>query len=151
MANHPTRRRGDQGDARQRAVSSLQREITSLVRRARARTADLHVELSLVEYSFLDYMSETGGCTASDLGRNFQLQRSTVSRQLAAMDSSGLVERRDNVEHRGSPLLLPSAQGRKALEVASRKRLEVLEERLEGWEVDDVATLAALLARYNAG
>jgi DNA-binding MarR family transcriptional regulator len=131
------------------AISGVQHEITALVRRTRARSAHLNVELSLVDYSLLEHMRTTGGCRAADLAVNFHLARSTVSRQVDGLERAGLVERVENSANRASPLLRPSRAGSEALARADRARAELLDERLAEWDTDDIALLASLLARYN--
>src|SRR5262245_55640959 len=79
--------------ARDRAIDTIQRELTAFARRARTQAAQLHPELSLVTHSLLDHMEKSGGCRGTDLASHFLLDKSTVSRQLAMMEREGLIVR----------------------------------------------------------
>jgi hypothetical protein len=50
------------------AVETIQREMTVFARRARASAGRMHPELSLVSYTLLGHLEESGGCRATDLG-----------------------------------------------------------------------------------
>ena len=68
------------------AVETIQREMTAFARRARASAGRLHPELSLVSYTLLGHLEESGGCRATDLAAHHALDKSTVSRQVAALE-----------------------------------------------------------------
>ena len=69
------------------AVETIQREMTVFARRARAAAGRMHPELSLVSYTLLGHLEEVGGCRATDLAAHYALDKSTVSRQVAALDA----------------------------------------------------------------
>src|SRR3954466_6817559 len=83
------------------AVETIQREMTAFARRARASAGRMHPELSLVSYTLLGHLEDSGGCRATDLAAHYALDKSTVSRQVAALERARLVERRlDPDDHR---------------------------------------------------
>lgn len=63
---------------RETAVETIQREMTSFARRARAMAGRMHPELSLVSYTLLSHLDEKGGCRATDLATHYALDKSTV-------------------------------------------------------------------------
>ncbi|MGA5701921.1 MarR family winged helix-turn-helix transcriptional regulator [Peterkaempfera bronchialis] len=131
-------------------IDTIQRELTAFARRARTRAAQLHPQLSLVTYSMLDHMVESGGCRATDLAAHFMLDKSTVSRQTAALERLGLIVRdADPGDHRGQ-ILRPSEQGLRLLQEAYEQRRASYEDRLTDWADDDLERLAGYLRRYNA-
>ena len=67
-------------------METIQREMTAFARRARASAGRLHPELSLVSYTLLGHLEESGGCRATDLAAHYALDKSTVSRQVTALE-----------------------------------------------------------------
>lgn len=83
------------------AVETIQREMTVFARRARASAGRMHPELSLVSYTLLGHLEERDGRRATDLAAHYALDKSTVSRQVSALERAGLIERRvDPDDHR---------------------------------------------------
>jgi DNA-binding MarR family transcriptional regulator len=132
------------------AVETIQREMTVFARRARASAGRLHPELSLVSYTLLGHLEEVGGCRATDLAAHYALDKSTVSRQVAALERATLIERRQDPEdHRVQVLHLTDA-GRRILAQVTESRRTAFRERLAQWPPEDLARFAEYLTRYNA-
>ncbi|MFD9462546.1 MarR family winged helix-turn-helix transcriptional regulator [Streptomyces sp. NPDC060027] len=132
------------------SVETIQREMTVFARRARASAGRMHPELSLVSYTLLGHLEEMGGCRATDLAAHYALDKSTVSRQVAALERAGLIERRmDPEDHRVQVLHLTEA-GTEILAQVTRSRRVAFRERLTGWSEEDLARFASYLMRYNA-
>ena len=136
--------------AAQQAVETIQREMTIFARRARASAGRMHPELSLVSYTLLGHLEESGGCRATDLAAHYALDKSTVSRQVAALERARLIERRlDPEDHRVQVLHLTGA-GEEILAQVTRSRRAAFRERLADWPEEDLTRFAAYLERYNA-
>ncbi|MGW3813973.1 MarR family winged helix-turn-helix transcriptional regulator [Streptomyces sp. NPDC005046] len=124
--------------------------MTVFARRARASAGRMHPELSLVSYTLLGHLEEIGGCRATDLAAHYALDKSTVSRQVAALERAGLIERRmDPDDHRVQVLHLTEA-GTEILAQVTRSRRAAFRQRLTGWSEEDLARFASYLLRYNA-
>ncbi|WP_035844594.1 MarR family winged helix-turn-helix transcriptional regulator [Kitasatospora azatica] len=135
---------------RDASIEIIQRELTAFARRARHKASQLHPELSLVTYSMLDLMNERGGCRAADLAAYFMLDKSTVSRQVGALEKLGYLSREaDPEDHRGQ-ILRPSDAGLALLRDAHEMRRQSFTERFTDWTDEDVARLAGYLVRYGA-
>ncbi len=133
------------------AVETIQREMTAFARRSRASAGRMHPELSLVSYTLLGHLEESGGCRATDLAAHYALDKSTVSRQVSALERDGLIERRlDPDDHRVHVLHLTAA-GRRILARVTERRRAAFRERLADWPEEDLARFAGYLVRYNAG
>jgi DNA-binding MarR family transcriptional regulator len=131
-------------------VETIQREMTIFARRARASAGRMHPELSLVSYTLLGHLEERDGCRATDLAAHYALDKSTVSRQVTALERGGLIERRlDPEDHRVQVLHL-TARGREILAQVTESRRAAFRERLADWPEEDLQRFAAYLARYNA-
>ncbi|KOU69261.1 MarR family transcriptional regulator [Streptomyces sp. MMG1533] len=123
--------------------------MTAFARRARASAGRMHPELSLVSYTLLGHLEESGGCRATDLAAHYALDKSTVSRQVAALERAGLVERRQDPEdHRVQVLDLTEA-GLSILAQVTERRRTAVRERLEDWPTEDLERFARYLVRYN--
>ncbi|SNX56358.1 MarR family transcriptional regulator [Streptomyces sp. TLI_55] len=132
------------------AVESIQREMTAFARRARASAGRMHPELSLVSYTLLGHLEERDGCRATDLAAHYALDKSTVSRQVAALERAALVERRlDPDDHRVQVLHLTEA-GREILAQVTESRRAAFQERLADWPEEDLVRFAGYLVRYNS-
>jgi len=84
----------------------------------------------------------------SELAASAELDPSTVSRQVAQLDRSGLVERApDPADGRAHRLAL-TVQGRVRLDEAIRRRRALLSRTLGVWKPEDVERLAQLLHSF---
>ncbi|WP_411107736.1 MarR family winged helix-turn-helix transcriptional regulator [Streptomyces sp. cmx-4-9] len=123
--------------------------MTSFARRARSAAARMHPELSLVSFTLLSHLEERPNCRASALAAHYALDKSTVSRQVAALERAGLIRRRpDPEDHRVHVLELTPA-GAAALAQAAESRRVMFHERLADWHGEDLDRFAAYLLRYN--
>jgi DNA-binding MarR family transcriptional regulator len=131
-------------------VETIQREMTIFARRARASAGRLHPELSLVSYTLLSHLEERDGRRATDLAAHYALDKSTVSRQVAALERADLIERRlDPEDHRVQVLHLTTA-GRRILAQVTENRQAAFRERLADWPEEDLTRFAGYLERYNS-
>ncbi|MCX5398320.1 MarR family winged helix-turn-helix transcriptional regulator [Streptomyces sp. NBC_00102] len=137
-------------DGREEYFDVIQRELTAFSRRARATAARLHPELTLVSQALLSYIHEENGCRATDLAAHYLLDKSTVSRQITALEKLGLIERHPDPEDQRIQVLHPTEAGLKALMSTQASRRAAYQERLADWTTEDLATFARSLLRYNA-
>lgn len=135
------------------AVASVERELTLLLRRSRALSDELarqvHPDLEASSYSLLASIRDLQPVQASQLAALYSVDKSAISRQLARLETIGLVERgTDADDARARPLVL-TARGRERLARASDGRRAQFHAAFEDWPQDDVVALAELLHRYN--
>jgi DNA-binding MarR family transcriptional regulator len=134
---------------REASMETIQRELTAIARRARATAARMHPEVSLVAYTILAHVEEQQGCRATDLAAHYLLDKSTVSRQVGALEKLGFLERRvDPADHRVQVLHL-APRGLEILAAARVSRRTSFEERLAEWDPADLSQFARYLVRYN--
>ncbi|MEU1870272.1 DNA-binding MarR family transcriptional regulator [Streptomyces ambofaciens] len=132
------------------AVESIQREMTVFARRARASAGRMHPELSLVSYTLLGHLEERDGRRATDLAAHYALDKSTVSRQVSALERAGMIERRVDPDDQRVQVLHLTESGRHALDRVTERRRTAFRERLADWPEEDLLRFAAYLERYNA-
>jgi DNA-binding MarR family transcriptional regulator len=135
-------------------VAALERELSVLLRRARAYSGELaravHPDLEAAAYGLLMHVVE-GDARAADLADYFGIDKSTVSRQVRLLEQLGLLRREPDPGDARVLRLVATEEGVRRLEAARAARRHYVEGRLQGWDPDDVGRLAGLLARYNAG
>ncbi|MFG2528505.1 MarR family winged helix-turn-helix transcriptional regulator [Streptomyces sp. NPDC048516] len=132
------------------SVETIQQEMTAFARRARATAARMHPELSLVSYTLLAHLDDQHGCRATDLAAHYLLDKSTVSRQIAALEKLDFVERRVDPEDHRVQVLHPTEKGAQVLANVTASRRKAFQGRLADWDEDDLDRFAAYLLRYNA-
>jgi len=134
---------------RSAAVERIQSELTTIARRGTARVRREDETLSFVDQSLLSFICANPGCRAVDIAAHFQLNRSTVSRQLGALAEFGLIAGADADSGRGHALAVTD-RGRELLDRAAGSVRAALDERLTGWSADELVLFAGMLSRYNA-
>ncbi|MEU1122053.1 MarR family winged helix-turn-helix transcriptional regulator [Streptomyces sp. NPDC005899] len=134
---------------REESLEVIQRELTAFARRARAAAARLHPDLPLVSYTLLAHIDRSQGCRAADLAAHYMLDKSTVSRQISALEKLGLVERHPDPNDHRIQVLRPTAAGITTLASTQASRRAAYRERLGDWTADDLAQFAEYLLRYN--
>ena len=146
----------DRPTADSRAV--VERELTRLLRRARASSAriaaDVHPDLDAAAYAVLVAIvdlaaASTAGVHAALLAETVGLHKSTMSRNLAQLETLGLIERVPDPADARARLLRLTALGEESVERSRRGRRERLAAQLDAWSDADVRRLGTLLGRLN--
>ncbi len=132
----------------------LERELGLLFRRSRALSdrmaRELHPDLDGASYGLLALLADFGPLRAGELVIRLGLDKSTVSRQVAALVALGLVTRTPDPDDARAQMLAPSAEGSARLARIRSARRARWESDLADWPRADIASLATLLARFNA-
>ncbi|RJL21767.1 MarR family winged helix-turn-helix transcriptional regulator [Bailinhaonella thermotolerans] len=131
-------------------IAGIYGELTRFTRRVRARGGAWHPDLSLVAYTLLAHIDGAGRVRAADLAAHYALDKSTVSRQVADLRERGLVTPVPDERDARAHVLTITPEGRRRLDEANASLRDRLEDRLSSWPEEDLATFAALLARFNA-
>lgn len=133
---------------REEAVARVYGELATITRRASARERAGDGPLTLVDHGLLELVRAQPGISAAELARVLGLNRSTTSRQIAALAAAGLLERGEGPG--GSYVLALTPAGTKALAKSREAHLAAIESRLGAWDTDRVRRLAEVLAAFNA-
>ncbi|MFF9647651.1 MarR family winged helix-turn-helix transcriptional regulator [Streptomyces sp. NPDC014622] len=134
---------------REASFDIIQREPTAFARRARAAAARLHPELPLVSYTLMAHIDDRHGCRATDPDAHYMLDKTTVSRQIGALEKLGLVERHPDPDDHRIQVLHPTEAGTRALASTQASRRAACQERLADWTEDDLAKFAEYPLRHN--
>jgi DNA-binding MarR family transcriptional regulator len=131
----------------------IQRELAVLIRRALRGTvlqAEGHEhKLDLAAYALLIRLADDGPQRSGDLARAFGVDKSTMSRQVSALQRAGLVTRLEDPADRRAYQVGISPAGQRSLEAARADRRRVYRELLGHWTETDRQDFARLLSRYN--
>lgn len=125
--------------------------LRSLVAISRRGLADARFEdapLSVTDQSIVMAIAEQPGIRSIDIARMFRLNRSTVSRQLAALTSLGIVCEAPSDSGRGRPLALTPA-GTAAYRGTLDTLQKIIDAHLAPWTDEEVARFAHDLERFD--
>jgi DNA-binding MarR family transcriptional regulator len=146
---HDARAAGDPEDplaAIERSLSYL----TRLSRPSRVFGVDLDADGRVVdraEYAVLARLAEFGPIRLTDLANVMEIDISTASRQVRALDIRGLVARTGLPDDQRTAHLRLTSAGEDVLERSRAQRVDGIKNRLSGWNDRDLASLARLLGR----
>lgn len=130
-------------------IDDLYHQLSSLIRRSRELSHELHPGMSLMAYTFLNLVESTPEIQASDLAERLGLDKSVVSRQLNQLFEDGFLDREGGRPgRRGDPLSLTRAGRRVSAADAKRVRARVVC-WLEEWDDREITAFASMIARFN--
>jgi DNA-binding MarR family transcriptional regulator len=131
-------------------VAELDEALVALVRRMLAVRVDGDVErLERTAYAVLAVLHDTGPQRLSGLAAHLQLDKSTVSRQLDALQERGMAERLPDPDDRRAQQLALTERGRRALRAVRAQRRRMLREAVGDWSDQDLDALVRLLRRLH--
>ena len=139
---------------RNAALIAVEQAFTVLSRRAtlprmRAKLiAQVGAPIEPGLYPLLRRIGQWGPIRNSELASRIGLDVSTVSRQVAGLERTGLVIRTVDPDDGRAALLALSAEGTRVVAKLQRARRELMGEALAEWPVDDLERLAELLEQF---
>lgn len=141
----------------ERGVASMrriERELLRLLRRVRRTSMEnarlVHPDLQVTGYGVLMFVADNEPTRAVDVVEALDMDKGSVSRQVAQLHQLGLLSRTDDPEDRRAHQLVLSDEGRKRLGVLRDHRRDELESRLASWSPTALASFAEQLGTYNA-
>lgn len=141
------------GSGRAVALARVHNGLSVVARRGATRNRPAGT-LSHVNQTLLRMLADHPGSRVVDIAEYFGFNRSTASRQTAALIEAGLIEEAPVDEaadtKRGQPLRL-SARGAGLLAEQAEAMRAVTATRMQDWSTEDVLLFAEILDRYNAG
>lgn len=138
---------------RDEATSALEHQVAMLLRRVRRGTAEraalVHPDLQSTSYSLLYTLVDHGPHRAHELAEMFALDKGAVSRIVHQLLELGFVERTPDPDDGRALILAATPAAIARFQAARAGRREHLDQRLSDWQTDEIASLAAGLARFN--
>ncbi|WP_033342241.1 MarR family winged helix-turn-helix transcriptional regulator [Catenuloplanes japonicus] len=140
----------DSGDD---VLGTIETQIALLMRLGeatrRATPVEPHRALDRAAYVILRHLAEAGPTNVSALAARLNLDGSTITRQVSAMQRDNLVTRgSDPADGRGT-LVSPTDHGLHCVAVVRSARRDLYGHILADWNAADRATLASLMHRLN--
>jgi DNA-binding MarR family transcriptional regulator len=133
------------------AATSAVRSLLRTARKAKARMmADARGDVESAMQALLHIVASEGPMRTSALAASAQSDLSTVSRQVAALVSSGLLERRADPADGRASLLALTPSGEAILAQYERASAAFYAEVLDGWSPDELEQFSALLGKFTA-
>lgn len=117
--------------------------------RSRLRPEDSGPHLEKAAYLLLSRLAGSGPARLSALAGDACLDLSTVSRQVAALEAEGLVERAADPADRRASVIAASARGMAVYERHRRAWLAALGDLTGDWTMDERREFTRLLGRIN--
>ena len=134
------------------ANNSIERQLTILLRRGNRvslSTQDGDVTLDRSAYGILCQLADEGPQRLGVLASVFQLDPSTITRQVQMLVERGLAMRESDPLDGRAYILDLTAAGREILTRTRRERRARLRRALEDWSEADLTGLARLLKEFN--
>ena len=134
-------------------TTRIEQQLTMLLRRTQRihfTTAAGEVELDRSGYGIMCRLHDEGAQRLSALAQAFGLDPSTITRQVQALEGSGLVRREVDPTDRRASLLDLTEEGRKVLTETREHRRARLQEALDDWSAQDLEDFGRLLEQFNS-
>lgn len=134
------------------AIGIIELELMKLVRHLDTfgRRSSLYVRVDRAGYLAMRVLEGLGPVSTNALAHALHLDASTVTRQVAALECQGFVERRANPADGRSSTIALTPQGRQSMCAVERERRRHIEALVRGWDDTDQADLGLTLTRLNA-
>ena len=145
---------GPSDDTVDAALKTVEHQISVFWRRARSVSHQLsrqvHPDMEPAAYGLLTVIRREGPIRLTDLALNIGVGKPSVSRQIAFLESIGLVSKEaDPLDGRAQAIRL-TPRGEEKMHQVQDARREVFRERLGEWPLEDLQTLATYMAKLNA-
>jgi DNA-binding MarR family transcriptional regulator len=126
-------------------------ELLKLVRHLETfgRKSSLYQEVDRAGYIALRTLDGLGPSCTNRLAQELHLDSSTITRQVAVLESGGLVTRHVDPNDGRSWLIDLTSRGRKAMHTVERGRHHAIDSMLHGWSTEEVHDLARMITKLN--
>jgi DNA-binding MarR family transcriptional regulator len=92
-----------------------------------------------------------GALRLSDLAARMEIDASTASRHVRALEQANLVRRSADPDDGRAFRVELTEQGTQEWEAASKRRMELLSQAMDGWTATDIETFEKLMTRFADG
>ncbi|MDQ0634648.1 DNA-binding MarR family transcriptional regulator [Arthrobacter pascens] len=145
---------GSADDTVDAALRTVEHQISVLWRRARSVSHQLsrqvHPDMEPAAYGLLTVIRREGPIRLTELALSIGVGKPSVSRQIAFLESIGLVSKEaDPLDGRAQSIRLTDKGEEKMHQVQDARR-QVFRERLGEWPLEELQTLAQYIAKLNA-
>ncbi|MCG5465558.1 MarR family transcriptional regulator [Micromonospora sp. MED01] len=140
-------------DSDKSTLGQIETEVALLMRfgeatRRATGTAE-HRVLDRAAYVILRHLADVGPQNVSALAARLNLDGSTVTRQVSALQRDGLITRTPDPSDGRGTVISPTPAGLQRMAAVQAARTRLYGDMLADWSPEDRTTLAALLTRLN--
>jgi DNA-binding MarR family transcriptional regulator len=136
------------------AVQNVEHQISLFWRRARSISNQLsrqvHPDMEPAAYGLLAVIRREGRIRLTDLAMNIGVGKPSVSRQIAFLESLGLVSKEADPSDGRAQAIRLTPKGEEKMHQVQDARRQVFRERLGEWPVEELEELARSMAKLNA-
>jgi DNA-binding MarR family transcriptional regulator len=132
-------------------ISQVQAELALLTRTTDhfARRSDLYTDMERSWYIIALTLDAAGELSISELATQLALDGTTITRQVAAMDHTGLVQRTARPDDGRTRIVSLTSRGRERMLDVQNERVRRYDETLADWSDTELQDLATLTAKLN--
>ena len=133
-------------------IGVIELELLKLVRHLETfgRRSSLYLHIDRAGYLALRTLADLGPLSTKALATALNLDASTVTRQVAALESGGFVDRRPDPNDRRSSTILLTADGRRMMGGVEQERRQGIEALVDAWGEGERTLLGRVLNKLNA-
>jgi DNA-binding MarR family transcriptional regulator len=133
-------------------IGVIELELLKLVRQLETfgRRSSLYLHIDRAGYLALRTIADLGPLSTKALASALNLDASTVTRQIAALESGGYVDRRPDPNDRRSSTILLTTEGRRMMDGVQQERRQGIEALVEAWDERERTVLGRVLHKLNA-
>jgi DNA-binding MarR family transcriptional regulator len=133
-------------------IGVIELELLKLVRHLETfgRRSSLYLHIDRAGYLALRTIEDLGPLTTKALATELNLDASTVTRQIAALETGGYVDRRPDPNDRRSSTILLTTEGRRMMDGVEQERRQGIEALVDDWDERDKTVLGRVLNKLNA-
>jgi len=133
----------------QTPIEGVMHAFTRIGRRLKAKQPGDTIDHSA--HLVLFVLRCSGALRLSDLAGRMELDASTASRHVRALEQLGLVRRSPDPDDGRAFRVELTEQGIEQWETGARRRMELLSAAMDGWSEDDILTFERLMTRFADG
>ncbi|REB11013.1 MarR family transcriptional regulator [Sporosarcina sp. BI001-red] len=129
-------------------LQDIENEVLDFIRRI-VITDKQEGHLDRSAFMILRQLTILGPVGVTTLAEQLNLDSSTISRQAAALADKGYVDKKPKLDDKRAFFYSITTTGADILSENKQRRLDGLEIALRDWSVEECATFATLLKKYN--
>jgi DNA-binding MarR family transcriptional regulator len=132
-------------------IGVIELELLKLVRHLETfgRRSSLYLQVDRAGYLALRTLASMGPVSTKALARALNLDASTVTRQITALETDGFVARLPDPNDRRSSTIVLTPEGRRTMAGVEKERRQVMETLIGDWGEREKLTLGRALRRLN--
>lgn len=136
------------------ALQQVEHQLSMFWRRARSLSHQLsrqvHPDMEPAAYGLLSIIRKEGPIRLTDLASCIGVGKPSVSRQIAFLESIGMVYKEADPQDGRAQSIRLTPKGEEKMHQVQDARRQVFRERLGEWPLEEIQTLADYIERLNA-